>query len=105
MVQHFYRCWCILAEISRIQTLYICPFSHAIFMADANTIYDPVNFDEQEINCLRCGWTGTGSETIIIDLYGIGDAQQVNCPDCDNNLGSLPRTGAPRGIPPDLTSP
>jgi len=64
-----------------------------------DTIYYPINFGEQKITCSNCGWTGTGSEAIIIDLYGIGDVQQVNCPDCDNNLGSLPRTDSPKGAP------
>ena len=73
-------------------------------MADTHTIYDPGNFDKQKITCSNCGWTGTGSEAIIIDLYGIGDAQQIKCPDCDSNLGSLPRTGITKDVPPDLTS-
>jgi hypothetical protein len=73
-------------------------------VADADTIYDPINFDEQKITCSNCGWTGAGSEAIIIDLYGIGDAQQVKCLACDNNLGSLPGRDASKDVPPGLTS-
>jgi uncharacterized Zn-finger protein len=72
-------------------------------MADSNRIYDPITFNEEKITCSNCGWTGTGSEAIIIDLYGIGNAQQVNCPDCDNKLGHLPRRDTNKEVPPDLT--
>jgi hypothetical protein len=68
-------------------------------MADTNTTFDPIGFDQQKITCSNCGWNGIGSQAIIIDLYGIGDTKQVNCPKCDNNLGSLPRTEAPMSGP------
>lgn len=59
-------------------------------MADT-IIYDLKEFGELLITCPNCGWMGLGSETIIIDMYGIGEYRQVNCPNCDNNLGNLPR--------------
>jgi predicted nucleic-acid-binding Zn-ribbon protein len=68
-------------------------------MADTNITFDLNGFDQQKITCSNCGWTGIGSQVIIIDLYGIGDAKQVNCPKCDNNLGSVPRTDATKSGP------
>jgi hypothetical protein len=54
-------------------------------------IYNTAEFYEQSLTCSHCGWIGTGADTIIIDMYGVGEVQQVNCPDCDNNLGGLPK--------------
>jgi hypothetical protein len=68
-------------------------------MADTDTIFDPIGFDQEKITCSNCGWTGPGSEAIIIDFYGIGKARQVKCPNCKNNLGSLPRINEPKSGP------
>lgn len=70
-------------------------------MANTTIIYDQDTFNEQLITCSNCGWVGTGADTIIIDMYGIGNARQVNCPNCDNNLGSLPKEAMPGNEPAD----
>jgi hypothetical protein len=72
-------------------------------MADT-IIYDLKVFPSQLITCPNCGWQGAGSDTIIIDLYGIGDVRQVNCPNCDNFLGSLPREAETKPETPDELS-
>jgi formate dehydrogenase maturation protein FdhE len=72
-------------------------------MAD-QIIYDLKQFYTQPITCSNCGWQGTGTDTIIIDMYGIGDVRQVTCPNCDNFLGSLPREEEPKPETPDELS-
>ena len=72
-------------------------------MADT-IIYALPLFTTPSITCPNCGWQGTGSETIIIDMYGIGDVRQVNCPNCDSFLGSLPREKETKPETPDELS-
>jgi hypothetical protein len=73
-------------------------------MANAEKIFNQKDFDSQSLSCSNCGWQGTGAEAKLIDFYGYGKSQQVNCPRCDNNLGSLPKTGATEGETPDTLS-
>lgn len=68
-------------------------------MADTAIVFDWKDFNEQKITCSNCGWTGTGSEAIIIDMYGIGDVKLVSCPGCDTTLGTLPRSDKLSGGP------
>jgi hypothetical protein len=70
-------------------------------MANTTTVYELKAFYTQSITCDSCGWNGTGADTIIIDMYGIGDTRQVNCPNCDNFLGNLPKVTAADGEQPD----
>jgi len=72
-------------------------------MAD-QIIYDLKEFYTQSIICPNCGWQGVGSDAIIIDMYGIGDVRQVNCPNCDNFLGGLPREEERKPETPDELS-
>ncbi|MCU7548214.1 hypothetical protein OCK74_03770 [Chitinophagaceae bacterium LB-8] len=58
------------------------------------------DFDETIITCPHCNWKGLGSETNIIDLYGISKLREVHCPNCDNFIAGLEREsdhGNPEG--------
>jgi hypothetical protein len=74
-------------------------------MAQEETIFNENEFNTQMLTCSNCGWTGRGSEAVVIDLYGLAKAKQVNCPACDNNLGSLSKgDGPPGGINDELSN-
>lgn len=73
-------------------------------MANADIIFDENEFSTQMLTCSNCGWTGPGSETKVIDLYGLSKAKEVNCPVCDNFLGSLSKSDGPSGGEPDELS-
>ncbi len=73
-------------------------------MAKADIIFNENEFSTQMLWCSNCGWSGSGSETKVIDLYGLAKAKQVNCPACDNNLGSLAKGDGPSGETPDELS-
>lgn len=60
-------------------------------------VYLPNEFDEVSIKCPSCGWSGTGAETNIIDLYGVAKAKEVHCPNCDTFLGNLKKEEPPAG--------
>lgn len=60
-------------------------------------IYNPQAFDQENVACPKCGWTGKGRDTLIIDLYGITKNREVHCPECDNYLGALPLENNPKG--------
>jgi len=60
-------------------------------MEPRNTIYDPMSFDKKEVDCPKCGWHGSGSQTHVADFYGIGKFKQVSCPKCGEYLGNLSR--------------
>ncbi len=51
--------------------------------------YNENNFDEQAISCSACGWNGKGSDTNIIDLYGITKVKEVHCPKCDAYIAGI----------------
>jgi hypothetical protein len=54
-------------------------------------VYSENGFDELAVTCSNCGWKGLGSETNIIDLYGLSKLKEVHCPSCDNYLTGLQR--------------
>lgn len=61
----------------------------------------PANgFDKAQLICHNCGWKGIGSETNIIDLYGLTKLKEVHCPSCDSYIAGLESqrtTGNPDG--------
>jgi ribosomal protein S27AE len=73
-------------------------------MAQANRVYDEKDFHSQRLSCSNCGWEGTGADAKLIDFYGYGKSQQVNCPNCDASLGNLPKRGPVQGEAPDRLS-
>jgi hypothetical protein len=84
-----------------------CAFYHpkSTTMAQEDIIFNENEFNTQMLTCSNCGWSGTGSETKVIDFYGLTEAKQVNCPACDNNLGSLVKgDGPPGGINDELAN-
>lgn len=52
-------------------------------------IYIEAEFDEQVLECPSCNWKGSGSDTIIIDLYGISEVKEIHCPECDSYLAGV----------------
>lgn len=58
-------------------------------------VFDQRTFDDQPLTCPKCGWKGIGSETHILDFYGIGKFKEVTCPKCDEYLGNLSRENLP----------
>ena len=52
-------------------------------------VYPPNEFDDQPLHCSRCGWKGEGSETNLIDFYGVTDYQEAHCPNCDTPLARV----------------
>jgi len=58
-------------------------------MNPKETIFDPRTFDDQSLNCKKCGWKGTGADARIIDFYGVSKLKQVSCPNCLEYLGNL----------------
>ena len=70
-------------------------------MASTDIVYNENEFNTQQLSCSNCGWHGPGSEAKVIDLYGLAKVKQVNCPACDNNLGSLAKGDGPKGETPD----
>ncbi len=60
-------------------------------------IYYENDFDDKTLQCDHCKWEGKGSETILIDLYGLADHQEIHCPNCDAYLGSLKKGDNPGG--------
>ena len=64
-------------------------------------VYNENEFTTQHLTCNNCGWSGPGSEAKVIDLYGLAKAKPVNCPVCDNNLGSIVKGDGPQGKTPD----
>src|SRR5256885_514530 len=52
-------------------------------------VFSSIGFDDLQLKCNKCGWQGTGTDAVIIDLYGITKSQEVHCPNCDNHLGDL----------------
>ena len=55
------------------------------------------NFDDQPIHCTKCDWQGKGSETNIIDFYGVVSDKEIHCPQCDKRLGILKKGNRPPG--------
>ncbi len=58
-------------------------------------VFPEKDFDNAPIMCPNCGWKGLGSETNIIDLYGITKLKEVHCPSCDTYIAGLLRDSAP----------
>ncbi|MEI6950163.1 hypothetical protein V9K67_23460 [Paraflavisolibacter sp. H34] len=52
-------------------------------------LFDESGFAELAVRCPACGWEGAGSDTVIIDLYGLSARKEVHCPACDRFLGGL----------------
>jgi hypothetical protein len=52
-------------------------------------VFPERDFDEMEVICPNCGWSGVGSDTIIIDLYGLSKIREVHCPSCDTYIAGL----------------
>lgn len=60
-------------------------------MNPGERVFDQRNFDDELLQCPKCGWSGSGSEAHIADFYGIGRFKQVSCPNCQEYLGNLSR--------------
>jgi len=54
-------------------------------------IYEPRTFDDESLNCPRCGWAGIGLEAHVAGFYGLSKFKEVLCPRCNEYLGNLPR--------------
>jgi hypothetical protein len=52
-------------------------------------VYNERGFDEEVINCGRCGWEGNGYDVNIVDLYGLSRIKEIHCPNCDSYLGGV----------------
>jgi predicted RNA-binding Zn-ribbon protein involved in translation (DUF1610 family) len=63
-------------------------------------VFPEKDFDDVPITCPNCGWEGLGSETNIIDLYGLSKLKEVHCPSCDTYIAGLRRERA-HGEQPD----
>ena len=63
-------------------------------------IYDPRTFEDERLNCPKCGWDGRGDETHVAGFYGIGKFKEILCPHCNEYLGNLLRnhTGGDAGL-------
>lgn len=54
-------------------------------------IYDQRTFDDEHLNCPKCGWDGNGYQAHVAGFYGIGKFKEVLCPQCNEYLGNLSR--------------
>lgn len=52
-------------------------------------VFPAYGFDKAQLTCPNCGWNGIGSETNIIDLYGLTKLKEVHCPSCDTYIAGL----------------
>ena len=52
-------------------------------------VYNERGFDDEVINCGRCGWEGSGYDVNIVDLYGLSKIKEIHCPNCDSYLGGV----------------
>jgi hypothetical protein len=59
--------------------------------------FNEKDFDEQQLSCDKCQWTGKGADAILIDLYGVVSDKEVHCPKCDTRLGILKKGEGPPG--------
>jgi hypothetical protein len=55
------------------------------------TEYKTSTFQEQDLRCDKCGWTGKGADAVLIDFYGVVKDKEIHCPACDEKLGILKR--------------
>lgn len=60
-------------------------------------VFDDVSFDNEDMSCPGCGWNGKGTDTHIIDFYGVSANKEVHCPNCDSYLGVVKKSDTPRG--------
>lgn len=58
-------------------------------------VFSEREFENLQITCPNCGWKGLGSDTNIIDLYGLTKLREVHCPTCDTYIAGLQREIAP----------
>ena len=56
-----------------------------------NQVYDQRVFNDQQISCSKCGWSGTGAESHVSEFFGIGNSKEVLCPLCDGHIGQITR--------------
>ncbi|HUC82427.1 MAG TPA: hypothetical protein VMR70_16090 [Flavisolibacter sp.] len=61
------------------------------------TEFQQTGFNEQPLQCGKCGWQGTGHDAVVIDFYGVSKNKEVHCPDCDERLGLVRNGGGPPG--------
>ena len=54
-------------------------------------IYQERTFDDEQLNCPKCGWNGTGDQAHVAGFYGIGKHKEVLCPNCNEYLGNILR--------------
>ncbi len=66
-------------------------------------VYEAGNFDDQPLQCSRCGWEGKGSDANLIDFYGLSEYQEAQCPQCDTTLAQVKQEDTQRGESPDQT--
>ncbi len=62
-------------------------------------MYSERDYEEQSFNCPKCGWTGKGEETHIIDFYGISRVMEAHCPGCDKLIANITRQERGRSGP------
>ncbi len=67
-------------------------------------VYDDNEFGEAQLRCSRCGWQGSGSETNIVDFYGVTEVQEAHCPNCDEVVANVKRADNAEGGSGDQTS-
>jgi len=58
-------------------------------MQQNEQVFDRRTFDSQSLQCVKCGWTGKGSEARINEEVGTSKFKQVACPQCDEPIGKL----------------
>lgn len=61
------------------------------FEKNMKEVFPEHGFDGVTVTCPNCGWKGKGSETNIIDLYGLSKLKEAHCPSCDTHIASLSR--------------
>ena len=61
-----------------------------------NLFYED-SFDAIAVKCPNCGWEGKGEDTHIIDFYGLVNAKESHCPNCDQKLGNIQPSVTPKG--------
>ena len=55
--------------------------------------YNENEFDDLAIVCPNCKWSGKGSETHIVDFFGVTTMREAHCPECDEKLAEIKREG------------
>jgi hypothetical protein len=54
-------------------------------------VYSEREFENESLQCPRCGWSGKGEDAHVVDFYGISRVMEAHCPGCDKQLGNIRR--------------